>query len=290
MISRRNFIASAAVLGAGHWLPALGARSGGPRDVPAWSLYAFDNGLDGPDVPTIAAKVALVKRLGFAGMTDHFSLDRLEKVLEEIDRHGLELVSLYHVPYIEDEPEPRLAQAIRLLKGRRTRIELGFLSRRFKPSDPAGDERGLHWLRHLAGLCGDTGPVISIYPHKWFWTERVEDGVRLAKKAGTPLVGTNFNLIHWQISPPSRPVAELFQEALPHLSLVSICGMQRNQTAPEVLPLSEGDFDVSDVLQKLKRAGYAGPIGLQCYGIKGNSAAHLSASMGKWRAIRPRAA
>ena len=31
----------------------------------------------------------------------------------------------------------------------RTRIELGLLSRRFKSSDPAGDERALHWLSAL---------------------------------------------------------------------------------------------------------------------------------------------
>lgn len=257
------------------------------RDVAPWSLYAFDNGLNGPDVPSIEAKVALLKRLGFAGMTDHFNLDRLGSVVEQLDRHGLELTSVYHIPFIEDDPEPRLADVIRLLAGRRTRIELGLRSRTFKASDPAGDERGLLWLRHVARLCGDSGPLVSVYPHKWFWTERLEDGLRLARKAADARVGTNFNLIHWQITPPRRPLADLFAEAIPHLSLVTICGMNRDQTSPEVLPLNQGDFDLAGCLTELKRAGYQGPIGLQCYGIKGDSAPHLEASIRRWREIRP---
>lgn len=257
------------------------------RDVTAWSLYAFDNGLNGPDVPSVEAKVALLKRLGFAGMTDHFNLQRLGSVVKELDRHGLELASVYHTPFLEDDPEPELAEIIRLLAGRRTRIELGLRSRTFKSSDPAGDERGLHWLRHVANLCRDSGPVVSVYPHKWFWTERLEDGLRLARKAADPRIGTNFNLIHWQITPPRRPVAELFAEAIPHLSLVTICGINRDQTSPEVLPLNQGDFDLAGCLAELKRAGYRGPIGLQCYGIKGDSKPHLEASIRRWREIRP---
>jgi sugar phosphate isomerase/epimerase len=296
VISRRSFLVSAmlpaiAPLARVTSAPAAVAETNRPRpslrDVPPWSLYAFDNGLNGPDVPSLEAKAALLKRLGFSGMTDHFNLNRLESVVKQLDRHGLEITSVYHTPFIEDEPEPALADVLRLLAGRRTRIELGLRSRTFKSSDPAGDERGLHWLRHVAKLCGDSGPVVSVYPHKWFWTERLEDGLRLARKAADPRIGTNFNLIHWQITPPRRPVPDLFAEALPHLSLVTICGINRDQTSPEVLPLNQGDFDLAGCLVHLKKAGYQGPIGLQCYGIKGDSAPHLEASIQRWREIRP---
>lgn len=266
-------VAAALAMGAGD-KPQL-------REPAPWSLYAFDNGLNGPDVPTVASKVALLRRLGYNGMTDHFNLNRLPQVLDGLDAAGLEFASLYYTPPIEGEIDPKLQDAIKRLQGRRARIEIGFTSRQFKPSDPAADSRAVDALKRIADWCGNTGPVISIYPHKGFWTQRVEDGLRLAKQVGLKTVGTNFNLVHWKWVPQPTPLADLLAEAMPHLMLLTINGLE----GEKIVPLSEGDFDVAGFLAAVKKAGYSGPIGLQCYNIPGPSEDHLSRSMGRWKKI-----
>lgn len=259
------------------------------REIAPWTLYAFDNGLNGPDVPTLAAKASLLKKLGYAGMTDHFNLNRLPQVLEQVDKQGLEFASLYYTPKVEDDIDSRLRDAIVLLKGRRACIEIGFTSKQFKPSDPAGDARASDSLKRVADWCGDTGPVISIYPHRGFWSERTEDGVRLARRVGLANVGVNLNLVHWKWVPQPLTLEALLAEALPHLQLVTINGLD-SQNKDAIVSLADGDFDVAGWLRTIKRAGYNGPIGLQCYSINGPSEIHLARSMEKWRAIRNRLA
>jgi len=117
------------------------------RDIPPYSLYAFDNGLNGPDVPTVEAKAALLKKLGYAGMTYHINLKRLPQVLTALDKQGLEFASLYYTPPVEAQIDPLLKDYIALLKGRRARIEIGFTSKQFKSSDPAADERAVETRR-----------------------------------------------------------------------------------------------------------------------------------------------
>ena len=275
---------AAAIARYGGGAETAGAPAAKPaiRDIPPYSLYAFDNGLNGPDVPTLEAKAALLKKLGYAGMTDHFNLKRLPQVLEALDKQGLEFASLYYTPPVEAEIEPLLKDYIALLKGRRARIEIGFTSKQFKPSDPAADDRGVETLKRIADWCGDTGPVISIYPHVGFWTHRAEDGVRLAKKVGAKTVGVNLNLYHWQAAKPVRPLEELLPEVLPHCMLVTINGMDKGK----IVSLAEGDFDVAGFMAAVKKAGYAGPVGLQCYSIAGPSEPHLARSMAKWVEIK----
>ena len=287
-MTRREWMAAAATMAGAVALPrSVNAAEGKTpfREIAPWTLYSFDNGLNGPDVPEIAAKAPLLKRLGYAGMTDHYNLHRLPQVLEALDKEGLEFASLYWTPKVEDELDPKLRDAIALLRGRRARIEIGFLSKQFKPSDPAADAKAIETIRRVAEWCGDTGPVISIYPHKGFWTERVEDGVRLARQVGLKTVGTNLNLVHWKWVPELKPLDALLAEAAPHLMLVTINGLDtKNKNA--IVSLADGDFDVAGWLAAVKKAGYNGPIGLQCYSIKGSSEDHLKRSMAKWLEIK----
>ena len=54
--------------------------------------------------------------------------------------------------------------------------------------------------------------------------------------------------------------------------------------------LDRGSYDVGRVVKALRRAGYNGPIGLQCYGIPGDNRENLKRSMKAWREIRSRSA
>jgi len=54
------------------------------------------------------------------------------------------------------------------------------------------------------------------------------------------------------------------------------------------ITLDRGDYDVFGMLVALQRAGYRGPIGLQCYSIKGDPKENLRKSMGAWRGYMTR--
>jgi len=284
-INRRGFLKQAAVRVAGA---ACAARSfaapaaDGPETDAVWPFYAFDNGL--VSVPKIEDKVKLLKDLGYVGVEVHLNHALLPEWLEALARHGLTLNAVYAVPFLEAPMDPKMAESVGRMKGRSTRIELNIHSKRFKPSDPAGDPAALDLLRRVSDLCGDTGPVVSIYPHTRCWTERVEDGVRLAKAIGRANVGTNFNLVHWHWVRQTRPVGEVLKEACPHLFSVTINNGDRNKRT--IYPLDRGDYDLVGFMRAVKDAGYTGQVGLQCWSIKGPAETHLARSMKRWREIR----
>ena len=47
--------------------------------------------------------------------------------------------------------------------------------------------------------------------------------------------------------------------------------------------LDRGSFDVGKFLETLKKSGYSGPVGLQCYAVKGDVRENLRRSMSAWR-------
>ena len=49
-----------------------------------------------------------------------------------------------------------------------------------------------------------------------------------------------------------------------------------------IQPLGEGSFDVLNILRLLKNNNYRGPVGLQCYDIKGDPAVFLKTSITAW--------
>jgi sugar phosphate isomerase/epimerase len=122
-------------------------------------------------------------------------------------------------------------------------------------------------------------PVVSVYPHRGFWAERCEDGIRLAKKIKRDNVGTYFNLVHWKWQPERQPLDKLLKEALPHLKCVTINGLAGDR----IVSLSDGDFDIDSVVATLRKVGFKGPVGLQGYSVPGPSAEHLARSMRRWR-------
>lgn len=278
-LSRRNFIASLAAT-------ALLRRADGaiPQTQPAadrFPFYAMDTGLRGPDVPTLEDKVRLLHDLGYWGIDYTFNPAELPRLLDLLDRFSVQLACVYLSPLIEEPIDPHLRESIRLMKGRPTRIELALRSRTLKSSDPAGDEKALAMLRQTSDWAADAGPLVSIYPHTGLWTQRVQDGVRLASAAGRKNIGTNFNLVHWAWVKQDQPLEAVLQSAMPHLLAVSINGLNGRT----IVPLDEGTYDVTAFIKLLAKLDYQSPVGLQGYGIPGKSSDALKKSMEKWREI-----
>jgi sugar phosphate isomerase/epimerase len=120
----------------------------------------------------------------------------------------------------------------------------------------------------------------------------VQDAVRVAKKVNRPNFGVTFNLCHCLMVGDEDKIPELLAEAMPHLFLVSINGADtgagRTSWARLIRPLDEGSKDLLPVLKKLKELGYAGPIGLQGFGVKLPQGENIKRSWSAWQKLNER--
>ena len=235
-------------------------------------------------------QAALLKELGYDGV-GHLWLDKVEERLETLDAFGLRLFQIYlRVNLAADKQayDPRLKDILPLLKGRD--VMLALLITGLSPSDPAGDSRAVEIVREIADMAAASGVRVVLYPHAGDWLERVEDALRVARKAERPNVGVMFNLCHWLKLDDEKNLKPLLASAMPHLFAVSIHGADRATeihagTGNWIQPLGRGSFDVGALLETLQDLGYRGPIGLQCYGIRGDARDHLAQSMAAWREL-----
>lgn len=230
----------------------------------------------------------LMNKAGFDGM-ELMGLDRADEMLPVLKKNGLELYTLYikidldaEVPYHKD-----LKDYIRKWNGDVPYIWIHVHSQKYKPSDPAGDQRCIEIVSELADFAEPTGLKLAFYPHINQWMEKVSDGVRLAEKINRDNVGTVFNLAHFLMRDDTEKLKEKLTQAMPYLFLVSINGADDGDTHNMgwdrmVQPLGKGSYDVYQVLQLLKDLGYKNPIGLQCYNIEGQAEEFLMYSTATW--------
>ena len=211
-------------------------------------------------------------------------------MIPELNKNNLKLFTLYIQIDIDKDLhyDVRLKDYIRKYKGQITHLWVHVHSEKYSPSDPEGDEKCIRIITELADYCKDYSVKIAFYPHADFWVEKVEDGVRLAKKINKPNVGTVFNLCHFLKKDEIDKIADKLENALPYLFLVSISGADKGDTHQMgwdrlIQPLGRGDYDVFNVLNKLKDLGYKNPIGLQCYNIKGEPEEFLKESVTAWK-------
>lgn len=236
-------------------------------------------------------QAALLDELGYDG-AGHLWLDNLEERLKTLDAHGLKLFQVYFqvniAPDANPPYDPRLKEALPLLKGRDTSLAL--LMSGGAPSDSAGDARAVTLVQEIADMAAESGVRVALYPHSGDWLERVEDALRIVQKTERPNVGVMFNLCHWLKVDDEKNLRPLLTSVMPHLFAVSIHGAGRAEEIHAgkgswIQPLDSGSFDVRALLDTLHELGYQGPIGLQCYGIPGDARDHLTRSIAAWHQL-----
>jgi sugar phosphate isomerase/epimerase len=285
-----QFIRTAAL--AAVWLAlAPRALAAGPNP-----FFAMDTALRDGQPRTAADQAALLKELGYQGFgTSGYPT---EDELAAFEKKGLQVFNTFlTLSFDSAKPEldPKLKALVPRLKGHNTALWLAISSITnagvtLKPSAPEGDEMVVRLLRPLADLCQSNGVNISFYPHTWFWLERVEDGLRLARKVDRPNVGATFNLCHWLKVEGGRDPRPVLKEALPRLTFVTLNGAEGGDTRKLgwdklIQPLDAGTYDVAALMKSLRELGYQGPVGFQGYGIPGDSREILRRTMNGWRRI-----
>jgi len=245
---------------------------------------------------TLPQQAELLKELGYDG-AGHLWLDNLEERLKTLDAAGLKLFQVYLSVNIATKEAPydtaKLDSALSLLKGRGVMIAL--LMAGMPPSDQNGDPRGVQLIQEIADKARPFDVRVALYPHSNDWLEKVDDALRLAKKANRPNVGVMFNLCHWIKVDKEENLKPLLTSAMPLLYAVSLHGADHATDIQAgkgnwIQPLDSGSFDIRSLLTILDELGYQGPIGLQCYGIQGDARDHLARSIAAWRKLNASAA
>jgi sugar phosphate isomerase/epimerase len=238
---------------------------------------------------------AMLEELGYSGMA-YVGLDGSLELLEALEKHHQRLFAVYTDLVVDPGDrgyDPKLKELIPKLKGHGTLVWLVPNSRKYKASSTEGDERAVQLLREIADLAQQSGVSVSLYPHKGCYAERMEDVVRLAKKADRPNVGVTFTFCHFQAVDDMKNLDRVLEMARPYLTMVTLngtSGYASGNLASWIQVLGDGSFDVGVVLKALKKVDYRGPIGIIAYGIRGDQREILSRSIQAWKKLAAEAA
>jgi sugar phosphate isomerase/epimerase len=275
-----SFLAAIVLCLAPKALPAAEPAARPKLDNP---FFAFDNGTGRGKVPP-AVQAQMLKDLGYAGI-GYTGTAKIPEMLGELDARGLKMYSTYVGLRLDGEKpvlDPGLEQACEQLRGRETILWLFVIGK--GPASDEKDAQAVAQIRQLGQWAEKSGLQVALYPHHGFYVARVEDAIRLADKADRKNVGVSLNLCHWLRSGDEANLELRLKQALPRLMLVSVNGADHEGDWDRLIQtLDRGEFDVYRFLKALRRAGYAGPIGLQCYNIKGDERENLQRSITAWK-------
>jgi sugar phosphate isomerase/epimerase len=238
------------------------------------------------------AQARLLNELGYAGTQFLGPLEQLDGTLAAMDRAGLEVftaaVTPYDVPVDPGTTYPTiLKDVIRKLEGRKTLVLFQFVSKNYERSSPEGDARAVELGRELADYAKRYGVRLVLYHHVNIWCERADHAARIARKCDRDNLGICVNLFHWLRTDSEGDISMLAQSVLPNVFAVTV-----NGTSPEgsYQTLDQGSQKAEGFLRPFIRAGYRGPIGLQCVSIGGNPRENLIRSMEVWGEMSARLA
>ena len=246
---------------------------------------------------TAGGSLDLLKELGYAGQAGTFNGkgEDAARQIAELEKRGMTMCAIYAgATLTKDGLDVRgdFAGLLAALKGHGTLIWIHTGSKDFRPSSEDGDAIAVPALQKLADQAAEAGLRIAIYPHRDMWTERVQNGVRLAGKVNRKNFGVSFNLCHCLSVGDGEKIPQLLEEARAHLFMVTINGADAGGTTwPQLIqPLGAGTYDVGIVLRKLRQIGCTGPVAFQGFGIQGDRREILSKTMAAWKSLSAQAA
>ncbi len=263
-----------------RFLGVIGVVLLGARPLAAEAaFFAFDNGVGREQRWSPARQAMVLRELGYSGI-GYSGVDDFEERAAAFAAAGLRIYSVYVGLQLDGSPDDGAAirAALPLLGAAKSDV---WLTLRGRGVDDAAAARA---VRDLADDAAKHGVRIVLYPHKGFLVATAEEGLRIVRQVGRPNVGVTFNLAHEIAAGNAARLDAVIETCGEHLFLVSINGADPEGGWERVIrPLDEGTVDVRGLVQRLAQRGYAGPVGLQCYAIKGDPETLLRRSMAVWR-------
>jgi sugar phosphate isomerase/epimerase len=267
------------------WSPCA-SEADQPNKIPNWPFFAFDNGVGRDQGWTPDQQATLLAELGYDGI-GYTGLENLEARLAAMDARGLKVFTIYEWISLEDaEPIPaeRLAQ-LKRLEGTGAILWLTVAGK-------SSEKEAVNRFRRVADYAAQYGVNVAIYPHDNTYVATGEHALNLAKIVNRRNFGMSINMCHELKAGKADSLIPLIRSARERLLVVSVNGAdklaepQRERNWDRLIqPLGQGDFELAPYLSKLRDCGYEGPIGLQCYRIRGEIRDVLRTSKEAWGSL-----
>ncbi|MBN1664040.1 MAG: sugar phosphate isomerase/epimerase [Deltaproteobacteria bacterium] len=273
-------ILSIAVIGASSQYVSGANEAAKPRE-----FFAFDNGLQ--QIKSFDEKANLLKELGYDGIAWRGGAEA-GKMIEALNSYGLRMYCSYISATVDaNNPtfDQRLIEDLEAMKKHQTIVWLCVI----KGPDP-NDESAVKVINQVADLADQSGLDVVLYPHAGFYIATVQDAIRLTKKVNRSNVYMSFNLCHFLKTDDEKNLETTLKASAPYLRLVSINGADSGDTQSMdwdrlIQPLGDGSFEIGKIMKILDEIGYTGPVGLQCYNVKGDDRKNLTKSMKAWKKL-----
>ncbi len=236
------------------------------------AFYAFQNGVSfGSD----ENEAKTLKELGYDGISQvKVTGDRLAQKIAAYDKVGVKVLSVY----LNVDDKPLSAGMVKPFADRGCLIELTV--RKMTPTT-------VEAVRQTAEMAGKMKIRVALYPHYGFAVATVPQALDLVKKVDHPNLGVMFNLCHFLRGEKADDMEAVLKRASPHLFAVSTSGANADGRSwgDLIKTLDEGDFSQQRLFDALRKVGFDGPVGLQCYGVRGDKRTNLKKSMAAWKKI-----
>ncbi|MCU0370589.1 MAG: sugar phosphate isomerase/epimerase, partial [Bacteroidales bacterium] len=237
----------------------------------------------------------LLKTIGFDGF-EGFGYKDFFELKNALDKEGLSMpVNYVELDFEADgKLENTSANEIKAMikaSAKGVLIYFHLHSNSYKDDKETGDKVITAILRELSDYSKSFGVKLSVYPHVGQYCETVAHSVKLAKMVDRKNFGATMNLCHLLKVEGSEGIDGKIKEFAPFLFAVNICGADDGETKQFgwdrlIQPLGQGSFDTYRFVKLLRDNGYIGPIGLQCYNLKGDAVETLTRSLEIWKGYK----
>ena len=281
----------------GRWFAAPPAATAPVRPHGgARPFFAMHTGTGGG---AIGAQADLVRELGFDGLA--WDLADLPAARVACEERGMDVGSAYAVlrlPTLAADAKPAdvdaalagvlapLRAALQALAGGPGQLWLALDRADGAANGAAGDALALAALRALLPDARATGVEIALYPHHGCWLATAADAMRVLAAAPDRHLGVCFNPCHELRATDATDLRPLLRACGERLLAVTVHGadVAGADWSTLIRPLGDGDLPLAGLLAELDALGFAGPVGLQGFGVSGPARDHLARSVAAWRA------
>lgn len=237
-------------------------------------LYAFFNGT--PKLP-FEKEAGFLKETGYAGINQIYANGTGPKLAERVaayEKAGVKVLSVY----LPATKEPVKEEAVKALANRGGMIELTV-----KTINPEIVES----IRQTATMAEKLKIKVALYPHAGLAVDTMPRAMALIEKVDHSNLGVMFNLCHFLKSEKAEDLEKVLSAAGDRLFAVSTCGADTDGKGwgQLIQTLDKGSFPQERLFKILKKTKFKGPVGLQCYAIKGDRKTNLVASMKAWQEL-----
>ena len=247
---------------------------------------------------TAQEKAKLLKSIGYDGL-EGFGYKDFFELKDALEKEGLEMpVNYVGLRFkadgeLEDESSADEIKAMIKASAKDAVIYLYLINNSIKDDKATGDQVVARILRELSDYAALFGVKLAVYPHADFYCETVAHSVKLAKMVDRKNYGAVMNLCHLLKVEGSEGIDDKIEEFVPFLFAVNINGADDGDTRQFgwdrlIQPLGQGSFDTYQFVKSLRDNGYRGPIGLQCFGLKGDAIETLTRSLEIWKGYKKR--